>query len=319
LAPAGIRNGAVALLSGLISALLALSAETGSPVGLLMVGLAPIPLFGAGLTLGALTCLAAGLAGTVAVTLGAGSIEGACFLGAAALPTAILVRAALRRRRAVEGGRTVEDAPVWRDGGALLLWLAGLGVAGVLGVVLYSAVFQGGLVAVIADRFGLAPAAAAMLARIAPGLLAAPWTAVIAANAVVAEWLAVKAGRAIRPPVDMRRLRLPLWVGPILMVAGLAGAFLRHGTIGIVCLNSAIVLIVPFAFLGLALIHALAARRPGGTVWLIGAYALLLGSPAVLGWQAALTLALMLAGLGSVDQLLDLRDIRGLRSGMRRK
>jgi hypothetical protein len=103
------------------------------------------------------------------------------------------------------------------------------------------------------------------------------------------------------------------------MVAGLAGAILRHGTIGMICLNSAIVLIVPFAFLGLAMIHALAGNRPGGPIWVAAAYVVLLGSPAVLGWRALLIFTLMLAGLGSVDQLLDFRDIRGLRSGMRRK
>jgi hypothetical protein len=67
------------------------------------------------------------------------------------------------------------------------------------------------------------------------------------------------------------------------------------------------------------MIHALAGNRPGGMIWVIAAYVVLLGSPALLGWRAALTFGLMLAGLGSVDQLLDLRDIRGLRSGMRRK
>jgi hypothetical protein len=117
----------------------------------------------------------------------------------------------------------------------------------------------------------------------------------------------------------MTRLSLPLWVGPILMVAGLSGAILRHGTIGIVCLNSAIVLIVPFAFLGLAMIHAVAGNKPGGPLWIVAAYVVLLGTPAVLGWHALLIFTLMLAGLGSVDQLLDFRDIRGLRSGMRRK
>jgi len=40
------------------------------------------------------------------------------------------------------------------------------------------------------------------------------------------------------------------------------------------------------------------------------AYLLLLGSPALLGWNALLVWALMLAGLGTVDQFLDLRGIR---------
>jgi hypothetical protein len=110
-----------------------------------------------------------------------------------------------------------------------------------------------------------------------------------------------------------------VWIGPILMVAGLAGAILREGTVGMVCLNSAIVLVIPFAFLGLALIHALLGRFPGGSAWVVAVYVGLLGSPALLGWRALLIFTLMLAGVGSADQLIDFRDLRGLRSGMRRK
>ena len=77
--------------------------------------------------------------------------------------------------------------------------------------------------------------------------------------------------------------------------------------------------VVPFAFLGLALIHALLGRVPGGPAWIVAVYVLLLGSPALLGWRALLIFTLMLAGVGSADQLIDFRDLRGLRSGMRRK
>ena len=45
----------------------------------------------------------------------------------------------------------------------------------------------------------------------------------------------------------------------------------------------------------------------------------LLGAPAFLGWRALLIFTLMLAGVGSADQLIDFRDLRGLRSGMKRK
>jgi hypothetical protein len=110
-----------------------------------------------------------------------------------------------------------------------------------------------------------------------------------------------------------------MWVGPILMVAGVAGAILREGTIGMICLSSAMVLTVSFAFLGLALLHALLGKWTGGPAWIATVYVVLLGSPAVLGWRALMIFMLMLAGLGSADQLMDFRDLRGLRSGMRRK
>jgi hypothetical protein len=303
----------VALACGVTSFVLVLSVETESPLRLVMLGLAPLPLFACGMSVGALSCLAAGLTGGVLVTVAMGPLDGACYLAAAAIPGAVLVRQALRWSAGTAG------RVAWYRGGNLLLWLAGLGIVGVLGLVAYFDLARNGLVSAIAERFALTPFAAAMAARIGPGLAVALWMAVVAANGVAAEWLVVWAELAIRPPIDMRLLTLPLWIGPILMVAGLAGAILRQGTVGIVCLNSAIVLIVPFAFLGLAMIHALAGKQTGGKVWVIAAYVILLGSPALLGWRAALILGLMLAGLGSVDQLLDLRDMRGLRSGMRRK
>jgi len=311
--PASLRTVLAVLAGGLVSAGLALSLETGSLLKLLLLGLAPLPLFACGLSAGILTCLAAGLTGTVAVTLKMGPTAGAYYLGIGAIPVAILVWQALR------GGRTREGRKVWETGGDLLLWLTGLGIVGVLGMVLYFAFFRGGLVTAIQDRFAVPPQAAAMLARIAPGLTASVWMAVMAADGVAAEWILARRGLALRPPIDIKRLMLPLWIGPILMVAGLAGAILRQGTVGIVCLNCAIVLAVPFAFLGLATIHAVARRFRGGVALVGAAYVLLLGSPALLGWPALLVFVLGLAGLGSVDQVLDLRDLRGLRSGMKRK
>ncbi len=199
------------------------------------------------------------------------------------------------------------------------MWLAGLGIAGVLALIAYFAISRGGLAAALGNRFELEPEAAAMAARIAPGLAVAAWMVVIAADGVAAEWLVTQVGLAVRPPIDIRRLSLPVWIGLILMVAGLAGAILREGTIGIICLNSAIVLVVPFVFLGLALIHALLGKVPNGPALIAALYVVLLGSPALLGWRALLIFTLMLAGLGSADQLIDFRDLRGLRTGMRRK
>jgi len=74
--------------------------------------------------------------------------------------------------------------------------------------------------------------------------------------------LLTQAGLAVRPPIDIGKLSLRCG-SAVLMVAGLAGAIVREGTLGILCLNCAIVLIVPFAFLGLATIHTLARRRAG--------------------------------------------------------
>jgi hypothetical protein len=308
-----LRYAAAALVAGCISGGLALTVETASLWRLLFLGLAPLPLFASGLSAGPLSSVAAGLAGAVLVTAVVGSVGGGMYLAGILVPSAILVWQALRTVQAGEAPK------VWYSGGSLLLWLAGLGVAGVLALIGYYAVSQGGLASAIGERFELTPFAAAMLARIAPGLAVAAWMVVVAANGVVAEWLVTQLGLAVRPPIDIRRLSLPIWIGLILMVAGLTGAILREGTIGMVCLNSAIVLVVPFAFLGLALVHALLGGVLGGPALIAALYIVLLGSPAFLGWRALLIFTLMLAGLGSADQLIDFRDLRGLRTGMRRK
>jgi hypothetical protein len=308
-----LRYATAALAAGCISGALALSVETASLWRLVFLGLSPLPLFASGLSAGPLNGLTAGLAGAVLVTAVMGSVGGGVYLAAVTVPSAVLVWQALR---SVQAGAARK---VWYSGGNLLLWLSGLGIAGVLAAIAYFAVRDGGLAPAIGARFALEPAAAAMAARIAPGLVVAAWMVVIAVDGVAAEWLVMQFGLAVRPPIDMRRLSLPVWIGPILMVAGLAGAILREGTLGIVCLNSAIVLVVPFAFLGLALIHALVGQLRSGPAWIAAVYMVLLGTPAFFGWHALLTLTLILAGLGSADQLIDFRDLRGLRTGMRRK
>jgi hypothetical protein len=310
-----------ALIGGVLSGGLVLSVASQSPLRVLLVALAPLPLFAEGLSAGKLSSLASGLAGAVVVTLGLSPAWGGAYLVVCLAPVVILVWRALQARQTAEGA-------VWSGGGDLLLWLAGIGIAGVVGTVAYLALFEGGLVAAIQSGLDLAvdrgllphglsqPAvAAAMLARVLPGLVVAVWIVVLVVDGVAAEWLLVQIGRAVRPPIDIGRLRLPLWIGPVFLVMGLAGAILRQGTAGIVCLNSAIVLIVPFAFLGLATIHMIGRARRGGPVLIAAAYLLLLGSPALMGWQWLLMMVILLAGLGTVDQLLDLRGVRGLRNG----
>lgn len=311
--PIALRTALAVLACGLISAGLVWAVKTDSLVRLLMLGLAPLPLFACGLSVGLLACVAAGLTGSVLVTLTMGTTPGAIYLAAAAVPTAVLVRQALRVEWKPDGTR------VWHGGGNLLLWLAGLGVAGVLSVVAYTALYQGGLVSAIHERLHVEPAAAAMMARIAPGLIVSLWMTAVVADGAVAEWLLGLTGLALRPPIDIGRLILPQSIGLVLMVAGLAGAILREGTAGIIFLNSAIVLVVPFAFVGLATIHVVAGRRPWGAWAIAGAYVVLLASPALFGWPTLLMFALLLAGLGSLDQVLDFRGLKKPRTEMRRK
>src|ERR1700761_2141317 len=109
--PQATRAALLAVVSGLVSAGLVLAVETGSLVRLMLLALAPLPLFASGLSAGMLSCAAAGLAGAVVVTLAMGTGNGAYSLAAGVVPVTVLVRQALRGHRTAEGGM------VWYSGG----------------------------------------------------------------------------------------------------------------------------------------------------------------------------------------------------------
>src|ERR1700721_1619531 len=92
-----LRQPLAALATGLVSAGLALSIETSSLWRRTFLALAPLPLFVGGLSAGPLTSLAAGLTGAVLVTAVAGSTGGGTYLGAVALPIAVLAGEGLRQ------------------------------------------------------------------------------------------------------------------------------------------------------------------------------------------------------------------------------
>src|SRR5260370_37912162 len=97
---------AAAIGSGLVAALLYLSVLTGSLGALILIYLVQLPLFAAGLSLGAKAVMIAGGTATI-VTIGSGGLlSGLLFFLAAALPAMLLVAQALRWRAAPpEAGR----------------------------------------------------------------------------------------------------------------------------------------------------------------------------------------------------------------------
>src|SRR5260370_33901002 len=87
---------AAAIASGLVAALLYLSVLTGSLGALILVYLVQLPLFAAGLSLGAKAVLIAGGTATLVTAAAGGMLSGALFCLAEGVPPILPARQALR-------------------------------------------------------------------------------------------------------------------------------------------------------------------------------------------------------------------------------
>ncbi|HEX9769456.1 MAG TPA: DUF2232 domain-containing protein [Kiloniellales bacterium] len=310
------------LLYGLASALPLLIAFS-VPNGVLFMLLVPLPLFLSGLSMGlaavtlstATACLALSLMIAAAAMRMSGSLalalaDGAgMFIGTGitlGVPVIVLVRQALFNRTAQDG--SVE----WYPAGLLVTWLTGAGLF-LLAFTLVSLLwFASGpsLEAIFASQLSDAlrlvlptvedahlQEAAAAAARYGLGIGLDSWLMVIAANGILAQGVLGRFGRNLRPAPDITQLDLPTWLGLALAAAVLV-AWLAPGDVGFLALSLAIVLVVPFFFAGLAVVHAACRHRGSRAIMLIIFYLILV----LFFWPATLV-----AGLGLLDQTIGLR------------
>jgi hypothetical protein len=278
--------------------LLVLAGSTGS---MILVYLAQLPLFAAGLWLGTGAAAAAGLIAAL-ILAGAGNLlASGLFAALNIVPVVLLVRQSLLFRTAP--GNAVE----WYPPGLLTAWLTGLGLV----VAAVTFVFFGGpqgmqaalreaLAPVLDRRLGeITPEIDELLAFVAfifPGIIATSWMVMTASNGILAQGLLARFGASWRPSPDLAALSLPMWIPVLVAVA--SGATLLGGTARFIGVNVLIVLAVPFCLAGLAVLHAVARRFPRPAVTLTVFY-LLAG---VLGWPL-----LLIALLGLLDSPLGLR------------
>ncbi len=292
--------GAGALL-GAVGAALYLAVLTGSPGALILAYLAQLPLFAAGLWLGAGSALAAGVAASVALLAAGGLLAAMLFAGLYAVPVVVLVRQALLARSGPDG------ALQWYPPGMLAAWLTGFGLLALAGAVL----FLGGPSAVEALlRESLAPAVdrfvdesgssrlalTNLLALVTPGAVAASWMVMTASNAVLAQGVLARFGVAWRPSIDLAALALPVWLSVLLAVAAASTAF--GGAARFFGVSVAIVLSVPFCLAGLAVLHTAVRRLSRPHVPLVAFYVL----AGLFGWPL-----LVITALGVLDGPLGLR------------
>ena len=280
----------VAVLCGLLSAVLFVSLLLGLP-GMLLVYFAQLPVLFAGLTLG-LSASAIAVVGAV-VVIGL-MLSMAAALGYAllhALPALFTVRQALLHR--TDQGKTE-----WFPAGLLLTQLTLLAGAGVILAFLLLGSEPGGLPGFIEAHLregltdlGLLDESSpspdlARLAAVIPGFTASSSLLMVMINFMVAQLLAMRGGWARRPTPNFDRLELPGWLWPGVAVA--AVLVLAGGIIGDLGWSLLIVLVVPYLFLGLALVHVVVRRwsRPGL------ALAAIYGAMILLGWPILLVLLL---------------------------
>jgi hypothetical protein len=291
----------IAVLCGALGACPYLFVLSGSPGSIILIYLAQLPLFVAGLWLGVAASAMAGLAASLILATMGNLVAVAIFAGLNAVPVVLLVRQALLARTGADG------AVEWYPPGLLTVWLTGLGMAATAAA-LFALGGPEGIGAELremlmpalsrrsdggaADHNELLDAAAIVL----PGILGVSWMVMTVTNGCLAQGVLARFGAAWRPSPDLAALTLPIWM-PILLAAGTAAVAIG-GTARLLGINLMIVLTVPFCLAGLAVLHTAARRFPRPAVLLTTIYVL----AGVFGWPL-----LLIALLGLLEASLGLR------------
>ena len=306
----------LAIVAGLASGLLNLSAAVASPLSVMLYSLTHLPLFLAGLGLGVSSASIATVAGMLSVgaVVGASGIDplsdfllgAASFLALNGLPAMLLTRQGLLSRQGPNG-------VLWYPSGLLLTWLVGIAFAAFLMLLTYFGLFRDGLLTELhaaleifiepfRTRLGEEAARSFMAsARIVPGLGAVYFMVVIIVNGVLAQQLLRKAGRNIRPSLALVELELPSALLYVLGVALLLMLF--SGTLGLIGMTLAFIVGLAYFLLGLAVVHAFLRNRPNARFALFSFYMML-----IFLFLLTVPVALAVVGLGIAEQVIGLRS-----------
>lgn len=315
------RTALLAVSGGSLSGAAVLAAMSGSPLGVLLVYLAPLPLLMVGLGLGSAPFGFAAAAGLV-VSAAFGGLGGAGLYGGMhVIPSWLIVQQALRPRSASPDG--------FQTAGHILVSITLL-VAFVLVVTAMTgrgtdagtgmgAGPGSGIEDGVRDLLdGVARSAAPALEEaqrkmlveeVAPlfiGFSAVTWILMLIGNAVLAQRLLTTRGLNRRPTPHWSDLRLPGWFDYVLVAAALA-ALALGGDAGFVARNAVIVLLTPYFFVGLAVIHQMARRSAQPGLMLTIFYMML--------FIFFVVAAALVAAFGMAEQWLGVRHRIGARGG----
>lgn len=303
-----IKTLAIAAAAGLASVALYATLLTGSMGAVILASLVQLPLFLAGLSLGAgAAAVATGVAG-LAIAMTGGVVFAVAFLLINAVPVVVATYLALLNRRGEDG------ATQWYPGGRVISGL----IAGPAGALLFAGLYfmgePGGIEGVasrameqpLAQSWRLATGRApqpdeiagllTLFAHVFPGVVAASWLTMLVANGALAQGLLVRFGWNLRPSPRMGGLEMPVWVYQAAVIAGLGALF--PGLAGFMGVNWLIMFAAGFVFVGLAVIHCLLENRAARLAWLVALY----GAVVLTTWPVAI-----LAVLGAVEPWVGLR------------
>lgn len=138
--------------------------------------------------------------------------------------------------------------------------------------------------------------AAVLFTPLFPGAVAGMWAILLVFDTVIAQALLARGGRNIRPSPRLRELTLPDWLSWPLVIAAIA-ALIGPGDVEYTGRNLAMVLAVPFYFLGLAVLHKMASL-----VTFSGMLIAMFYMAMFTGW-----FILVVAGLGLLEQWVGLK------------
>jgi len=312
------RDALIAIASGLLSAFAALAYLGGSAMALIFVYLAPIPILLVGLGKGTKAATIAAGTGFLATGAMGGMLLAGIYGMVYALPAWMVTRFVMLQRpigtsSAGTAGAGEQADVEWYPIGPALTALALLATGLILMAELMTGEMglKGTIEAHMAEAFQvLVPMAdeawrgraIEVILPLFPGAVGVSWVILTAVNAVIAQGALVRADQNLRPSPAYAELDLPQWASwPLILSAGaaLSGPLLGMEDLGYLGRNTAMVMAVPYFFLGLAVIHTLARRVAATTTILVVVYLVVLMS----GWAA-----LVVAGVGVAEQWAGLRD-----------
>ena len=289
----------IGIIAGLAAAALYATVITGAAVALILFYIAPLPLFIAGLGWGAVSAVAGGIAGTVALSAAVDFRLGGVFAITVALAPVVLSHLALKSRPLPAEEGQASPGVEWYPEGRLVIWTAGLAVILVTATLFVTGTgpaqlreLLGEMMQRIMDIQGTAgvPENPELQSRMkdfvdvaalfVPAISASVWIAATLLNMALASKVLTASGRNVRDWAPFRNLTLPAGT-EYAFVISIACAFLLTGTFGLVAKTATLALLTAIGILGLATIHFLVKDLPTRVMMLTALYALLFVFPGI--------------------------------------
>jgi hypothetical protein len=302
----------IGVSAGAATALLFASVASGALFSVLLFYLAPLPILIAALGWSHWAALVAAIVASASLTAVFGAFFFVAFLVGIGLPAWWLGYLSLLARPVANGG--APGALEWYPVGHLVMWVALLAAAIVIAAMLNFGTdeesFRASLRSLLERMFrlqgreaGTPPPGGREPSRLIEFLVLAlpPAAAVLTTiTSTINLWLAARivrvSGRLRRPLPDLTAMQFPTYA-PALTAAAIAASFLP-GLLGIAAGVLAAAMLMAYAIVGFAVLHAMTRNIAGRPFLLGGIYAAVI----VFGWPV-----LMMTLLGLADAALDLR------------